>query len=496
MDFTTQAAIVSALLALLVLLGGLALRDRRRRNAEAAPSEADVARSAWIAQLVEDPVPAGVSLAEPAAAEPAAEAPSGDETVADEGTEPAEQPAPRGRRARRQARRLAKAGGEPGAAVAADEAPEQPADEDHDAQQPADELVAEEPVLDRLLVLPEPVEARGWRARRRARRLEKELAELEAPEETDETEETEETLEADEPSVDDQLAELDAQLADEEAVDLETAVEDIAFVQASLSDAADQLAEEQPDGAETEAQTELRALRAQVRTLEEAVAQLAERQTGLAVVPAPSAEPTDSYLRQISLVVRGLAEHTDEAENPHRTLARVAAAVERLGVPNGMDRPVLPLPSDPPPHPRATGPWQPTHRREIHELEAPAGAGQGEVVAFPGAVGTLVEELVSLQSHGEVQVSPQVAEVAPQPEPEVAPQMDLQPDFQAAPPAEALPEQEPMVQPMHQPMPEPTQAMEQQVEPTPPSYDAVEVVLPVPPPAQSQPQTTRRRFRR
>ena len=54
MDFTTQAAIVSALLALLVLLGGLALRDRRRRNAEPEQeSEADAARADWIAQLVD-----------------------------------------------------------------------------------------------------------------------------------------------------------------------------------------------------------------------------------------------------------------------------------------------------------------------------------------------------------------------------------------------------------------------------------------------------------
>ncbi len=50
---------------------------------------------------------------------------------------------------------------------------------------------------------------------------------------------------------------------------------------------------------------------------------------------------------------------------------------------------------------------------------------------------------------------------------------------------------------MPEPMPEPTQAMElPEAEPTLPTYDAAEVVLPVPPPAQNQPQTTRRRFRR
>ena len=444
MDFTTQAAIVSALLALLVLLGGLALRDRRRRNAEPEQeSETDTARAEWIAQLVEheDPVEHG-------AVDPEVE--GADEPMYVEPTYD-EQPA------------------------------EEPMLDEASAEEPVlvDE-VAEEPLLDEQPVLDEPVAPRGWwarrRARRRARRLAKELAELEAPEEADEALEV---------PVDEQLDELAEQIADEQAVDLEVAAEDIALVQASLSDAADQLSEEQLEGPESAAQTELRALRAQVRTLEEAVAQLAERQTGLAVVPAPAAEPTDAYLRQISLVVRGLAEHTDEAENPHRTLARVAAAVERLGVPNGMDRPVLPLPSDPPPHPRATGPWRPMHRRELHELEAPAGAGQSEVVAFPGAVGTLVEELVNVYSHGEVQVSPQVAEVAPQPEPELAPQADLQ--------VEAMPEPEPMTEQM----PEPTRAMElPEPEPTLPAYDAAEVVLPVPPPAQNQPQTTRRRFRR
>ena len=454
MDFTTQAAIVSALLALLVLLGGLALRDRRRRNAEPEQeSEADAARADWIAQLVDHGEPVEHLGVDP-------------EVEVHDIEQPAEQPT----------YEQPAYDGLPAEEPMFDEAP---------AEEPVlvDE-VAEEPVLDEQPVLDEPAAPRGWwarrRARRRARRLEKELAELEAPEAAEEAHEL---------SVDEQLEELEAQLVDEQAVDIEATVEDMALVQASLSDAADQLAEEQPDGSESESQAELRALRAQVRTLEEAVAQLAERQTGLAVVPAPAAEPTDAYLRQISLVVRGLAEHTDEAENPHRTLARVAAAVERLGVPNGMDRPVLPLPSDPPPHPRATGPWRPMHRREIHELEAPAGATQGEVVAFPGAVGTLVEELVNVYSHGEVQVSPQVAEVAPQPEPDLAPQADLQ----VAPQVEAMPEPEPEPELM----PEPTQAMElPEAEPTLPTYDAAEVVLPVPPPAQNQPQTTRRRFRR
>jgi len=204
-------------------------------------------------------------------------------------------------------------------------------------------------------------------------------------------------------------------------------------------------------------------------------------------VPTPGGEPTEDYLRQISLVVRGLAEHTDEAENPHRTLARVAAAVERLGVPNGMDRPVLPLPSDPPPHPRAGGPWKPSHRREVHELEAPAGASQPEVVPFPGVVGTLVEELVNVYSHGEVQVSPQVAELAPHVEAEPQPMVQPMPE----------PMPQPMPEAMVEPMPEPTQAMElPEPDQALPTYDAAEVVLPVPPPAQSQSQNTRRRFRR
>ena len=143
-------------------------------------------------------------------------------------------------------------------------------------------------------------------------------------------------------------------------------------------------ADEQAADDELDVHAELRSLRAQVRTLEETLeTRLVDAPAGLAVVEPP-AEHDAAYLRQVSLVVRGLAEHTDEQENPHRTLARVAAAVERLGAPNGMDRPVLPLPSDPPPHPRAGGPWKPTHRREIRELEAPA--ARGDVVSFPAPV--------------------------------------------------------------------------------------------------------------
>ena len=513
MDFTTQAAIVAALLALLVLLGSLALRDRRRRSAEVEQeSGAVTARADWIAQLADDPAPDEAAVVEEPAVEephdePVFEEPVVDEPVVEEPVvdEPNDEPvleelpvvdeevAPRGWRARRRARRLAGEVEEPVGAADTDLVPAQSIDEQPIDEQPIDDEQTidtpslEEPAFEELPVLAEPVAARGWRARRRARRLAKEFEQLVLPTEAGEAMEQS----ADEQSIDEQPIDeppIDEPMLEEQDVDLEAAVEDIALVQASLSDAADQLADEQADGTESAAQAELRVLRAQVRALEEAFqSQLAEVRTSLAVVETPVIEPR-AYLRQISLAVRGIAEHTDEQENPHRTLARVAAAVERLGVPNSMDRPVLPLPSDPPPHPRVGGPWKPTHRREVPELQAST-AAQGEVIAFPGATGTLVEELVSLQSHGEVQVSPQTAAVAPQPEPE--PELEPMPELLAEPVAE------PAAEPAPELMPEPTQVLDvPATDPILPTYGAVEVVLPVPPPAQSQPQTTRRRFRR
>ena len=54
-----------------------------------------------------------------------------------------------------------------------------------------------------------------------------------------------------------------------------------------------------------------------------------------------------------------------------------------------------------------------------------------------------------------------------------------------------------MAEPMPEPMPGATQATElPETDPGLPTYGAVDVVLPVPPPAQPQDQTTRRRFRR
>jgi hypothetical protein len=100
----------------------------------------------------------------------------------------------------------------------------------------------------------------------------------------------------------------------------------------------------EPETAETPEQ-ELKALREQLRALELVVQQQsADHPTAaLAKVEETVAEQSAAYLRQVSLVVSGLAAHTSEDENPRRTLARVAAAVERLGVPNSMERPILPV---------------------------------------------------------------------------------------------------------------------------------------------------------
>ena len=125
--------------------------------------------------------------------------------------------------------------------------------------------------------------------------------------------------------------------------------------------------------AETPDQAELRALREQLRALEQVVQQQAADHptAALARVEETAAEQSAAYLRQVSFVVRGLAAHTSEDEDPRRTLARVAAAVERLGVPNQMERPILPvtneLPSRSTPDAR-----RPSHRADAAEQEGRA----------------------------------------------------------------------------------------------------------------------------
>ncbi|GAB3781064.1 hypothetical protein [Nocardioides ungokensis] len=238
-------------------------------------------------------------------------------------------------------------------------------------------------------------------------------------------------------------------------------VEDAGVVDAEPT-TADHPIDESPE------QAEVRALREQLRALEQVV----QQQTGehptaaLSRVEDSAAEQSKTYLRQVSLVVRGLADHTDEDENPHRTLARVAAAVERLGVPNAMERPVLPLPDEPSARPRSDGLRSPSHRRELPELEA------GSVM--PAMSTTTIEDVFS-GLDGAV--------------PDQAPQEDPAP--YAAPASEADPVDEVTE----------TRALDQVEAAAPeadlgiPAFEEPELVLPVPPPANSAPATGRRRRR-
>lgn len=225
-------------------------------------------------------------------------------------------------------------------------------------------------------------------------------------------------------------------------------------------------------GPETSEQAEMRALREQLRALEQVVQQQAgEHPTAaLSRVEESAAEQSKTYLRQVSLVVRGLADHTDEDENPHRTLARVAAAVERLGVPNSMERPVLPLPDEPSARPRSDGLRAPSHRAELPELEA------GSVM--PAMSTTTVEDVFSGLDGAATDAAPH-AEPAPVHEPgpvghtETRVMEQVEAALDAAAP-QAAPDAAPGI----------------------PAYEEPELVLPVPPPATEALARGRRRRRR
>lgn len=135
---------------------------------------------------------------------------------------------------------------------------------------------------------------------------------------------------------------------------------------------------------ETADQAEVRALREQLRALEQVVQQQAADHptAALARVEETAAQQSEAYLRQVSLVVRGLAAHTSEDESPRRTLARVAAAVERLGVPNQMERPILPVTKELSSRPQR-GPAAPSHRLETGGEAAPAHDPVPDVFAGP-----------------------------------------------------------------------------------------------------------------
>lgn len=90
----------------------------------------------------------------------------------------------------------------------------------------------------------------------------------------------------------------------------------------------------------------VRSLRAQVRTLEQALEQLpTDRIPALEPPQVPAEEePAAAYRHQVALTLRALAGRTDHVESPQRTLARVAAAIERLDGPDHLVRPAIPAP--------------------------------------------------------------------------------------------------------------------------------------------------------
>ena len=89
-----------------------------------------------------------------------------------------------------------------------------------------------------------------------------------------------------------------------------------------------------------EEQVDLRSLKAQVRTLEEALERI--QAEPVFSVSAEDLAAEESFRRQVAATLRGLGERTREDETPERTLARVAAAIERLDAPDDLTRPVLP----------------------------------------------------------------------------------------------------------------------------------------------------------
>jgi hypothetical protein len=139
---------------------------------------------------------------------------------------------------------------------------------------------------------------------------------------------------------------------------------------------------ESVESVEAADQAEVRALREQLRALEQVVQQQAADHptAALARVEETAAQQSEAYLRQVSLVVRGLAAHTSEDESPRRTLARVAAAVERLGVPNQMERPILPVTKELSSRPQP-GSANPSHRLETGGQAAPAPSPVPDVFA-------------------------------------------------------------------------------------------------------------------
>lgn len=156
----------------------------------------------------------------------------------------------------------------------------------------------------------------------------------------------------------------------------------------------------------------LRTLRAQVRTLEQALEQEQQRPTTLAVRTPENVTP-DAFRRDVALTLRALARRTADDENPRHTLARAAAAIERLGAPEAFARPVL--------APAATVHVLPSGRIGRLQVQSPRQPVMSDVVAPPAAdapvpapaSGPVVEETVSSP---EADLAPTTDEVLPVPD--------------------------------------------------------------------------------
>lgn len=84
----------------------------------------------------------------------------------------------------------------------------------------------------------------------------------------------------------------------------------------------------------------VRTLRAQVHALEQALDQV----QGVLAVRQQEAASSEAHRRAVLLTVQAVADRTAHAAGAGPALARVAAAVERLGAPDVFARPVLPPP--------------------------------------------------------------------------------------------------------------------------------------------------------
>lgn len=114
----------------------------------------------------------------------------------------------------------------------------------------------------------------------------------------------------------------------------------------ALSEQEQPVAADEPADLDDEHSVLVRSLRAQVRTLEQALEQLpTDRIPALEPPQVPAEEePAAAYRHQVALTLRALAGRTDHVESPQRTLARVAAAIERLDGPDHLVRPAIPAP--------------------------------------------------------------------------------------------------------------------------------------------------------